>query len=341
MTIFKKIVITVLFLLSVVFISAFIFISINGKRLVETHLKEIFHRPVVIGSVYVSFPLTIHIKDLSVDDYFRVSSIAAAIDPFHFADKDVRLRKLILTEPFIVIKKGESGIVLGSPSDQKDNAATKIEPQENIVREDFSGLAIDQLLIREGKFNFVDTPSDPEGFSIALKDINLKASRVSFGPRATTTKFHFKAYVQNPHASSSAGTIKGGGWVNWHKKDMDATLEVSNLDGKTFSHYYKDSFSKDVKSIFIDATTRLISKNNEMNVKCQLKIRDLVFEPAGEKDSKSFSFEDMLLSGMQSQNNEMTLNLNFKTKMDSFKIDSIPFSGSVRQQDVKEKGTAD
>jgi hypothetical protein len=143
------------------------------------------------------------------------------------------------------------------------------------------------------------------------------------------TKFDFSAAVASPSGQLPSGALKSEGWVNFVRKDMLAKISVQNLDGSLFRPFYKDFLSEDVRGVTVNLSTDLVSKNNDMVVKGQLSLKSHAVKKDEPKDD-SFSIEDFVLKGLQSSGMEIVTNFHFKTKMDSFKIDSIPFSGKVQ-----------
>ena len=149
------------------------------------------------------------------------------------------------------------------------------------------------------------------------------------------TKFDFSAVVANLNPDLPAGKMESGGSVNFDKKNMLAKIQIENLDGSLFKPFYKD-FLTDVRGVTVNLSSELVSKNNDMMVKGRLAIKSHPVPQDPSEDSGSFSVEDFILKGLQASGAEIVTNFQFKTKMDSFRIDSIPFSGTVRQTQAEE-----
>ena len=184
-------------------------------------------------------------------------------------------------------------------------------------------------MIKGGLVNFLDhTLENP--MRITMKDINLRASNVNFSAKDRgRTKFQFSAHMVEPEVQSSAGNIAVEGWANFIKKDMKGGIKITDLDAGLFSPYYDNSAEKKFRKFIADLSADLESHSNDMTVKGKLEIKDLSFQSKTGEEKKSASIESLIFQGLQSVAKQIAVEFRFKTKMDTFKMESISFSGNI------------
>jgi len=342
--------IAILLIGTVVLVASYIFLRINGKAIITEKLSAALNRKVTMTDMRLSFPLTLRIKDFQIQDCLSTREARISISPFAILNNNVRFSTFHLVEPVILLQKTKDnrfvfGEIQSEPSAPSDSSATSAAPVGTDIpaiikkaeqkRGDLKFL-VGKLIITNGQIKFVDYSVENEPFHFTVNDINLKASKICYPAEKMDTKFDFSAVVANLAEDLPKGKMESSGWVDFNKKNMSAKVHIENLDGSLFRPFYKD-FLTNVRGVTVNLFSDLVSKNNDMIVKGKLAIKSRPMPKDSSGDSGSFSVEDFILKGLQESGAEIVTNFQFKTKMDSFKIESIPFSGSVRQIKSEEK----
>ncbi len=348
---FLKIIASFIVVLTILFIGAFVFFQTKGKQIVIDKLSEAFERRVDIGSVRVLYPLGISIKNLIVDGYGSVKEVSIGLGVLHLLDNDLKFSSVIFHEPQIVLHRlKDKTIIIGdvppevpvtlapeipaAPEvpDQKTEPSqpaipAPAEPQKAESKKTLP-LSIDKLVIKNGTVSFFDH-SAAEEFQVLVRDIDLDVRHLSLVAQSTKTQFDLNAKVVIPKTQTPAGEIISRGWLNLARKDMKGEFQIKDLDGRAFTPFYGSIIKSDFTNLLADLTMDLESKNNDMTVKGKLQVKDFSIDLKKENDSGSFSTEELILGSLQSMAKGMAIEFNFKTKMDSFKMDSVSFSGNI------------
>lgn len=344
----KKIIIRILLVAFIVttliFSGAFVFVALKGKQTVTTRLSSLLGRKVDIGQIQVLFPLGLRFKNFNVDGCGQIDEVYANLGVFYLLSNHLAFDDLVLTRPKVMIQRTkDSGIIFGNPSEVQNQVVSglvsetaardvsrpvqKTEGLKNPFR-----FSAERLIVKDGTVNFVDNSMNDKPFRIMLRNIDLRLRDVTFPLSSGKTRFDGRALLAQPDASSPAGKIEGHGWVDFAKKDMQARLQVSALDGKAFSPYYGESLNSDFQHIVVDLSVDLESRRNDMAVYGKFVTKDFILNAQKDNEFASFSVESLILGGLQSAAKEIVVDFRFKTKMDDFKIESISFSGNVLSQ---------
>lgn len=348
----KKIVLIILVVIVILLAAGYIF-NAYGKDFVQVRLSAILNVPVSIGSIGIG-PFGLEVKDLSASGYGDVKEAHLGWALFNM--RKLHFSTLSLFEPYLVIQKTQDGKIIfgdrpaniarqevpqnsssaqaqavsdaGADSKKDVSRAPKIADIKTEPKKNNRSYAIDRLIIKGGRINFRDYV-DTREVLVNLNNIQLKASKIVFPYQSQDTTFNLAVSVAGPDGKSSGGQIEGRGWVNLVGKNMKAEFSLRDLDGRIFLPYYQKSLKRDLENGFMNLAVNMESKNNDMTVKCRLTIKGLRFKSVESADADSFSVEDLLLSGLQAVGKEFSVDFNFKTKMDDFKVASIPFAGSI------------
>jgi hypothetical protein len=142
-----------------------------------------------------------------------------------------------------------------------------------------------------------------------LENLQLHAQNVPIPLQSVDTKFNFTAQMLSDNMPFSGSQAEGHGWVNIQDRNADATLEVKEPNG------------------VIGLSATITAQNNDATVKGRVNISSLHKKKVS-AESKS-SVEDMIFEALQSSQVDIRADFNLKTKLDSFDLTTVSFTGNV------------
>jgi len=330
MRVFTRFFVWIFILLTLLLVGTYIYININGKRILTEQLTEAFKKPVSIGNVRLAFPVGLRIDDLNIEGLIQSKEVRFQIGFFSFLEHYAHISSLSLIEPQIVLlKNSTSGITLGQVSQNGDPViqsgdfnTEQLPPSPPL--EDGEGpakkkkmvdIVIDNFLVKKGQIKYVDQVSQ-NGFSLTVKEVDLFAKNIVIPAQPANTRFDLTARLFDSPMNLSGGSVEAGGTMNWHDKDMDAWLKVKDQNGQ------------------VALTSNLISRKNVMNVNGKLNMANLITKKE-KVEGEAESLQDMIFEGLQSSGVAIGLDFSFKTKMDDFRLSEVAIKGSVDYQKDK------
>ena len=320
---FAKILIGIFIILWILIATCYIYIRLNGRSWVINTLSQVFEQPVQLKDIHFLFPFGARITGLTVGEILQVKDIQLQIGLPDFLHKRFHFFLLNLSEPIVTIQKGaDSKIVLGnstlpaSPNAQETPAPslTKVPdavPSENPASKPTKSLTlmVDYLLVTKGEIRFWDY-SRGKNFQMTLRDVNLKAQNTAIPIQSVNTNFDLKASLFKNDLPFSGSRIQARGWADFYQKNMQATLDVIEPDGK------------------VGLNARLDSKDNNLAIDGKVHITSLISKKSVATDDQA-SLKGLIFSSLQSSGVEIAANFHSRTKMDDIQFDSILFSGNV------------
>jgi len=111
-----KIFIIFTFILVLLLTGSFIYLKLYGKDLLTERIEEQIKRKVEFEEVSVSFPLTVHFKNLSIQDFGEVKEIAASLSLPYLLIKQIHLSRVRISNSHIrIVRKKGDPISLNEP----------------------------------------------------------------------------------------------------------------------------------------------------------------------------------------------------------------------------------
>lgn len=329
----QKILITGALIFIVIFLALSIFVCFQGKKIVTARLQVVFEQPIEIGEIRWVLPLSLQIRDLHVGATLRVKEVVVGLGFMSSFNKGINLSQVTLLEPQLVMHRSDD-----SPPflESKPQSPAEIQQNTQPSRETLPTkaprpqLLIKTLVIKSGEIHYIDHVPHEADKAVVIRNINLRAANVALPLISSKTIFNFQATMGRDETSPIESRITGQGWVDAYKRDMESKIVIDDLDSKVILDLLGGEETL-LKNAIVDVMADLNSKNNEMQVVCQIKVNELVFRSPAKRKGDSISFEEILIDGLQRIGQGTKVNFRFKTKMDEFKIESMAFSGNVYQ----------
>ena len=296
-----------------------IYLKLYGKKAIVAALRSSFKTTVDIDDVYYHFPLGVTAYNISVNNTFKAQAVSAQINFDSILSKKLSLRNLILIRPEVIVHQTKHE----SPSDAAQNQpASAPAPTTNFPEEVKSKtinhsvpVYIKKIVIENGQIKY-SNEDENNNFKFQLENVQLRADHFVYPFTSMQTDFQLSGRLAKDKSPLSGGLVKSSGWVNVAARDMEATLEVKEVDQKG------------------GLWANLFSRANRMTVQGDLKVKNLMMKSSKHPDSQMASLNDVVSGMLSSMGLEIGAKFSFETKMDQFELNNVSFTGNVSSQSM-------
>jgi len=314
----------VLIIFVILLSAAHVFMMFKGKTLIIRKIEQLTGRKVTIGYLTVTPPLNLEIKGLNIEGLAQVEKIYLSPSFLYLITGKIGLNKVDILRPYItyekvVVEKPVTASTEGASvsSSEKDPSASA---QAKPVSLPDLHLILRNLIISEGKLDFIDHSVGNEGIKITVKDINIKVATVS-SLASSITNFTIKSRIPWREGEVE-GKIEAEGWFNFAKKDMQATVKVLDIDGVYFYPYYSqwvDLEKARIDRAKLNFTSNIQGLNNNVTADCHIELTDIVRKERAPEESadKAERIADAVIDIFKAMNQgKIVLDFTIRTKMD-------------------------
>jgi len=258
-----KIIILIIAVLFIAFIVADILIGIYAPRILEQQIEQNLKLKASLRKISLSLPFTITIEDLEIGSFASIKKVSLSPNLIGILFGKIVIHGLNVVEPVINLERLADG-KLNLPS-----LAQKGKPL---------AVYLTSLRVQNGKIIFTDRLIAPEGFQVILDKLNIKIAKVSLPITSLATDFNLSAELVNS-GGKAFGNLVFDGWLDYFAGEMDAKLEVKNLDVANFALYYGNFISnKKLTSGSLDLNSTFKAKNNDLQIITEFNLSKLVYE---------------------------------------------------------------
>lgn len=304
-----------------IYITATWWVSSRGKYTAEKILSSSLGRPVAIEEIRYLYPLSFLIEDVRTED-LSIDSIKVDVAPLELLVKIAKLNVKIQNLEFTYhkdqynFKKEEPAPETGGP------------PVADEKKEEFR-LIISRLEIRGGKIRQVY--SSEKIPSVTIADIDADIRNITF-PLKERVNFKLSAdFISGEFLSDEGLHLEG--WMDLQGKNMDAQLEVSDVDFFYFKHMLPAKsrlFIPDFDRAVIDLSTHFLSENDELTIDSFLILKEFIISASA--DESRASLFSSLISPFRMEKDKYKFNFTLVTKMSRFKLDLASIGRQFRDK---------
>ncbi len=332
MKILRKIVLVFLVILILIYLGTCAFVAVKGKEILAAKIQEAIQKKITIGSVILIPPLNLKISKIDIEGVLSADSVYVSPSIPWLLQGKIIFNSLRLNRPYVYyelrpVKKEEAPLSDTAVKSALNASETVLTKQSLPVSENQLTLQLPvpmifkNIRIKGGKVDLVDYNVNKEGLKIAIADIDLSVTNLYLMPVSAVANFDLKANIPWKDGSD-VGKISLNGWINLFKKDMQADLKISDIDGVYLYPYYTGWVNLEKARIGkakLNFNSDIHGLNNEITSTCHLELAEMERVPRqeGEDASRAEKITNVVLDMFLALNQgKIVLDFTIKTKMD-------------------------
>jgi len=326
MRIFLKIITVAILLFFILFSAAYVFVAFKGKSLIINHLESVTHKKVSIGYFNLTLPFNLEIQNLNVEGVAKVDKVFISPSFLHLLIGNIALNNTTIIRPQAFFSRNPPAVTESSTTATTATAAppvkTTVSPDiRKILNINFQ-LILKRFTVQDGRVDFIDNTAAAGPIKITVKDINIIITNLCTFPTTAIANFSLKGNIPWQEGQTE-GRIALEGWMNFAKRDMQATLKVQDIDGIYLYPYYSkwvDLEKARIEKAKLNFASNIQSLNNDLTANCHLELTDIVRKPrtAEESKEKAEKIADAVLDILRAMNQgKIMLDFNIRTKMNN------------------------
>jgi uncharacterized protein involved in outer membrane biogenesis len=248
----------------VIFTVVSILVSFYAPKIVEDQIQQNLKVKISLSKVSLSLPFTITLEKLEIGNLASIKKISLSPNLVALLFGKIVIHGLNIVEPVINLEQSADG-KLNLPVLKQNGKPPAIY--------------VTSFNLRDGKIIFTDKKITPAGFQVIVNKLNIKVSKVALPVTSLAANFSITAQLLSLQGVPF-GDIVFSGWLDYLAKDMDAQLEIKDLDVTKFSAYYGNFISnRKLSSAKLDLISTFKAKHNALQIASKLNLSQLVYAP--------------------------------------------------------------
>jgi hypothetical protein len=301
-----------------ILLAGYIFWATSGKDVVIRQIEDLTQGKATLGEFKIIPPFNnLIIKGLKIDGKGEADAVYISSGIIGFLTANIVLDEVRIIRPEFTY---ERFVPLEPPAPAPAGQAVpkaKPKPAARALR-----MISKRISIKDGKLVFIDHTAGKDGITITVTDIELNARTMYIFPRSLVAKVDLKGSIPW-QTGCEQGKIRLEGWIDFFKRDMQANLNIQDIDGIYLYPYYAqyvDLSKSNIEKAKLKFTGNIQGLKNNLTADCHLELSDLVFKPKPpqEPKEKEEKLAAVVLDIFKDINQgKIVLDFTIRTKMDN------------------------
>ena len=307
MAVWKKIALWFLVAVVAAVVGIYVFLNVNGRRLFNEQASSLTNRKVTVESIAPKLPAGVVLKGLAVEGLLKVRRARVDVDPLALLKGQVKILSAEIERPILFLERGadarlslpgkSSGAGVTSGARAASPAKTTAQPAPVILP---------RLSVVDGEVRLKDIKADRVW---VVDEIKGDVHDIPLTDTPAKTEFFVTASLARLDIPFVGHFVKAKGWLNWAARDMDASVQAVDDDGR------------------VGLDVKLESKSDDLNVKGHVLM--VVKQRKQASGTRSGMVENTVLGLLEASVTDIDADFSFRTTLDHFEIGEIALSGKV------------
>jgi len=252
----------------------FLVLSFYGAKLLRTELGTAFGPALHVAEIRVK-PTHLSLNGVRFEDptlkqrFLRVEEIRIYPSLLASLQGTVGIRKVLLFRPSFFLSRSQEGTwTLPIPARGQRGK----EGGEDEKGHDELSVQIHRLQIEEGIIELRDRKTGGPPAHLLLKNLYLKMDEIRYPFTSAHSPLELKGRVKGV---DQEGSLRMQGWIDLKTLDMETSLEVRELEVRTFEPYYRKRVSAEIESGLADLGTNITVRQRTIDAPGTLELTDL------------------------------------------------------------------
>jgi uncharacterized protein involved in outer membrane biogenesis len=214
----------------------------------------------------------------SKERFFQAEEIRIYPSPLSLLKKTFHIKEFSVLRPSFFFYRSREGHMIGPwVTPEKGNEKKEISKEETKRREAVE-VQIDRIRIRKGSIDFEDRKMRDPPPQMNWRELEFEIRNIRYPLASLQSPVELMGKMKG---KVQEGSISLRGWIDAKTMDMETSLEIREVEIKTFEPYYRKRVSAEIESGTLDIESRIGVKEKRIDAPGELDLINLHIKEGG------------------------------------------------------------
>ncbi len=211
--------------------------------------------------------------------FFQAEEIRVYPSLLSLLRKSLQIKEFTVLRPSFSFYRSREGRLVGPWVTTREGSQEKeISKEEEKKRGEAVELRIDRIRIRKGSIDFEDSKAGDPPFQMKWRDLDLDIKDIRYPLTSSRSPVTLNGKMKG---KAQDGSIALKGWIDAKTLDMETSLEIREIEVKTFEPYYRKRVTAEIESGTLDMDSRIVVKEKRLDAPGELDLINLHIKKGG------------------------------------------------------------
>ncbi len=194
--------------------------------------------------------------------------------------KSIRIREITLVQASFFFYRSREGGVAGPLviTGKKQGEKEEVSEKEDGKKKETVQVQINRIRIEKGSVNFEDQKMGEPPAQLKLKDFNFEMKDVQYPPVSLHSPIQLEGKM---NGQTREGSISLKGWIDAKTMDLETSLQLKEIEVKTFEPYYRRRVTAEIESGMMNMDSKIAVKEKRIDAPGEMSLVDLRVKKGG------------------------------------------------------------
>jgi len=263
--------------LVVLFIGGYFVLTFYAVKFIQPRLQKgmgpgFTLEGIALKTTYLSARGVQYEDPCSKERFFQAEEIRIYPSLLSLLKKSLIIKELTVLQPIFFFYRSREGHMVGPwVTPEKGDEKKEISEEETKTREAVE-VQIDQIRIKKGSIDFEDRKIGDPPPQLHWRELDFEMKDLRYPLASLHSPVELKGKMKG---KTQDGSITLKGWINAKTMDMETSLEIREVEIKTFEPYYRKRVTAEIESGTLGMDSRITMKEKRIDAPGELDLSNL------------------------------------------------------------------
>ena len=271
-------------ILVVLFIGGYFVLTFYAVKLIQPRLQKVMGpgftlEEIKLKTTYLSARGIQYEDPHSNQRFFQVEEIRIYPSLVSLLKKSLHIKELTVLRPSFFFYRSREGRMVGPwVTTKKESEGKEISEEEEKKRGEAVDVQIDRIRIQKGSVDFEDRKVGDPPSQMKLRELDFEIRDIRYPLASLHSPVELNGKMKG---RTQEGSITLKGWIDAKTMDMETSLEIREIEVKTFEPYYRKRVTAEIESGHMDMDSRIVVKEKRIDAPGGLDLINLHIKEGG------------------------------------------------------------
>ena len=269
---------------AVLLIGGYFVLTFYAVKFIQPRLQTVMRtgftlEEIKLKTTYLSARGIQYEDPVSKQRFFQAGELRIYPSLLSLLKKSLHIKELTVLRPSFFFYRSREGRMIGPwVTTKKEGEEKEISEKEGKKGGEAVEVRIDRIRIQKGTIDFEDSKVGDPPSQMKLRELDFEIGDIRYPLASLHSPVELNGKMEG---KAQEGSIAIRGWIDVKTMDMEASLEIREIEVKTFEPYYRKRVTAEIESGTLDMDSRIVVKEKRVDAPGEMDLINLHIKEGG------------------------------------------------------------
>ncbi len=271
-------------ILAILLIGGYFVLTFYAVKLMQPYVQKVMGSGLTLAQTQMR---TTHLSVMGIQfedphskqRFFKVNEVRIYPSLSSLVTNSLRIKEITILEPsFFFYRSREGGIVGPFAIATKQGEREEVSEKEDRKKKEAIQVQVDRIRVEKGSVIFEDQKVAAPPAQIKLRELNFEIRDIQYPLASLHSPIELKGKM---NGQAREGSIHIKGWIDAKTMNLETSLEMKEIEVKTFEPYYRKRVTAEIESGMMNMDSKITVKEKRIDAPGEMDLIDLRLKKEG------------------------------------------------------------